>query len=610
MVGPSSRTSLPGHPPIRLPRRVSGGSLEFRLYVRKCPVCRCPVQIRITGSSGTAQCRCRRESFRCCLPPLVWRARADTRLTVVTSRDSAPVLEFLRDLDIAPPLLQRMRDMCPLPLPRSSVLPARLSPLMVGLLIQHWRSRTEGRPEPWRVRFLRAGLSARLSALGTRMSRARSALLRKVAEERSLHERFLAHVIVFDPTNLRVCLDPEDLELASCWPMKPGESQEKHRERTRAARAAERVAAYYYSVLFPTSGIVDVALGQIRSAPPSIWSWQDCDLDRNGVPVDVKNVRQVHRRCADAYAEWFAKDKLTDRLSSKVVIAATITKPCGSGSGDAEPTRFESSLIGDMFVRGSRQSRILRRVPWTSFAGCAQRDSSGPGFSASVSTTSVTSVLLSPTATRAAPARSFSGETPTVVVPSGGFAARAAAASGDVTVTTGTGAIGSHLVRGLAWTPGERPSWLGGVHSIACIVHAHAAVRSFGRETFIVRLAEDAMAPRMRVGDYVWVDPDEPAAEGSLAGVRDPWRGGETIVRLLIERDGRRSLRALDDRCPDGTVDADRQRNPHPGCRGARGKHGPSATAGPALCASVKGRPACHRHLTAAAPCGEPGPER
>ena len=32
----------------------------------------------------------------------------------------------------------------------------------------------------------------------------------------------------------------------------------------------------------------------------------------------------------------------------------------------------------------------------------------------------------------------------------------------------------------------------------------------FGREAFIVRVAEDAMAPRVRVDDYVWVDTDEP----------------------------------------------------------------------------------------------------
>ena len=78
----------------------------------------------------------------------------------------------------------------------------------------------------------------------------------------------------------------------------------------------------------------------------------------------------------------------------------------------------------------------------------------------------------------------------------------------------------------------------------------------FGSETFIVRIADDAMAPRVRAGDYVWIDPDEPAADGRLVAVRDPDRGGETVVRLLVERDGRRTLRALDERCPERTVDA------------------------------------------------------
>ena len=56
----------------------------------------------------------------------------------------------------------------------------------------------------------------------------------------------------------------------------------------------------------------------------------------------------------------------------------------------------------------------------------------------------------------------------------------------------------------------------------------------FGRQTFIVR-----------VGDYVWVDPDEPATDGRLVAVRDPARGAETVVRLLVECDGRRTRRAL-----------------------------------------------------------------
>ena len=74
----------------------------------------------------------------------------------------------------------------------------------------------------------------------------------------------------------------------------------------------------------------------------------------------------------------------------------------------------------------------------------------------------------------------------------------------------------------------------------------------FGSETFIVRIAEDAMAPRVREGDYVWIDPDEPAVDGRFVAVR----GGETVVRQLVERDGRRILRAFDERCPERTVDA------------------------------------------------------
>ena len=58
------------------------------------------------------------------------------------------------------------------------------------------------------------------------------------------------------------------------------------------------------------------------------------------------------------------------------------------------------------------------------------------------------------------------------------------------------------------------------------------------------------VSPARARGDYVWIDPDEPAAPGRLVAVRDPGRGGETVVRLLIERDGRRILRALEERCP------------------------------------------------------------
>ena len=51
----------------------------------------------------------------------------------------------------------------------------------------------------------------------------------------------------------------------------------------------------------------------------------------------------------------------------------------------------------------------------------------------------------------------------------------------------------------------------------------------FDRATFIVRVAEDANAPRVRVRDCVRVDPDEPAAQGRRVAVRDPGRGGREV---------------------------------------------------------------------------------
>ena len=45
----------------------------------------------------------------------------------------------------------------------------------------------------------------------------------------------------------------------------------------------------------------------------------------------------------------------------------------------------------------------------------------------------------------------------------------------------------------------------------------------FGRETFIVRIAEDAMAPRVRACDYVWIDPDVPGGARQPGGGARPW---------------------------------------------------------------------------------------
>ena len=44
--------------------------------------------------------------------------------------------------------------------------------------------------------------------------------------------------------------------------------------------------------------------------------------------------------------------------------------------------------------------------------------------------------------------------------------------------------------------------------------------------------------------------------KGPRISLRDPGRGGETVVRLLVERAGRRTLRAFDERFPERIVDA------------------------------------------------------
>ena len=76
----------------------------------------------------------------------------------------------------------------------------------------------------------------------------------------------------------------------------------------------------------------------------------------------------------------------------------------------------------------------------------------------------------------------------------------------------------------------------------------------FGRETFIVRMDSDTMEPWVREGDHVYVDPDEPASDGRMVALWDA-ETGTTTVRLLVERDGRRVLRALAGHHPERGVD-------------------------------------------------------
>lgn len=61
------------------------------------------------------------------------------------------------------------------------------------------------------------------------------------------------------------------------------------------------------------------------------------------------------------------------------------------------------------------------------------------------------------------------------------------------------------------------------------------------------------MAPELRAGDFIYVDPDLSAEDGHWVAVKRP---GEamTVRRFLIE-DGTRVLRALDSEVPEVVLD-------------------------------------------------------
>ena len=73
---------------------------------------------------------------------------------------------------------------------------------------------------------------------------------------------------------------------------------------------------------------------------------------------------------------------------------------------------------------------------------------------------------------------------------------------------------------------------------------------------FPIRLSDDSMAPRLRAGEFAYVDPDEPAVDGCLVAVWDGEPRAAT-VRQYVEEDGRRVLRALQGGHPDRVVHAD-----------------------------------------------------
>lgn len=80
----------------------------------------------------------------------------------------------------------------------------------------------------------------------------------------------------------------------------------------------------------------------------------------------------------------------------------------------------------------------------------------------------------------------------------------------------------------------------------------------FGPDTFIMRMVGASMEPRFRDGDYLYVDPDEPARRGRFVAIRDP-DTREEIARLLVVEEGRRVLRTLRGDPPEVVLDADNE---------------------------------------------------
>ena len=79
-----------------------------------------------------------------------------------------------------------------------------------------------------------------------------------------------------------------------------------------------------------------------------------------------------------------------------------------------------------------------------------------------------------------------------------------------------------------------------------------------GGETFAVRMRDHSMAPRFNAGEWLFVDPDEPAVPGRFVAIEDPAGGGRT-VREMAMVGGRRVLRALDADWPEIVVNGDNE---------------------------------------------------
>jgi len=75
-----------------------------------------------------------------------------------------------------------------------------------------------------------------------------------------------------------------------------------------------------------------------------------------------------------------------------------------------------------------------------------------------------------------------------------------------------------------------------------------------GPDTFVLRVAGQSMAPRFPDGDYIFVDPDVPAANGRFVVVQ---RDDGATFKQLVEEDGRRYLKAANPDWPEPIVEVE-----------------------------------------------------
>lgn len=77
-----------------------------------------------------------------------------------------------------------------------------------------------------------------------------------------------------------------------------------------------------------------------------------------------------------------------------------------------------------------------------------------------------------------------------------------------------------------------------------------------GPRAFVVRAVGDGMAPDVRAGDHVQVDPDVPAEPGCAVALRHR-DADRAVVMRLVEEGGRLLLRAKRPDVPDRVLDAE-----------------------------------------------------